>query len=162
MACYHAKLAPKTSETGMLDPKLVKERNDLWVTLFKVLESLRDDYLPGEPFYQAFTKILIMHIMFQPFIRSGRGSSVSDLSRRSGIPRQTVARKLEELTQQGIAEQRGRLYVPIPSYFNGPGSTLKLERRRVMLRQSLGEPCTTCPASKLQQGSKKNHQNVQF
>lgn len=116
----------------------LKHRNDMWVALFQIMESLRDDYLPGEPFYAAFTKIIIVHSMFQPYLRYGRASSVTEISRRTGVPRQTVVRKLAELVQQGIVEARGRRYVPVASFFNQPGSTRKFAKRRAMLKQALG------------------------
>jgi IclR helix-turn-helix domain len=116
----------------------LKQRNDMWVALFQIIESLRDDYLPGEPFYAAFTKIVIVHSMFHPYLRYGRASSVTEISRRTGIPRQTVVRKLAELAEQSLVEARGRSYVPAASFFNQPGSTRKFEKRRAMLKRALG------------------------
>lgn len=119
--------------------QLAKERNVLWLTIFKIMESLRDDYLPGEPFYAAFTKIIICHRMFQVYYRTGRGASASDLSRHTGVPRETVTRKLKELERQGIIEQQGlRRYVPHLPYFDTPEGFVRFEKRRAMLFEALG------------------------
>jgi DNA-binding transcriptional regulator YhcF (GntR family) len=127
--------------TSPLDPAIVMQRNELWVVLFKCLEGLRDDFLPGEPFYQAFTKIIIMHHMFQPYFHNERGSTVTELARKTGVPRQTVDRKVGEMVKQGIVEPRGRKFVPVLAYFDANQDSLrKFQRRReVLLRTLLGE-----------------------
>lgn len=119
-----------------LDAEAWKKRAALWDAMWRYMDAIHDDYLPSEPFYQAFTKMLIVNTMFHSFQR-GQTSSVTEIARRSGVPRQTVVRKLAELTNQGIVERRGRRYIPIASFFNRPGSTLRFRKRRAIIKQAL-------------------------
>jgi DNA-binding transcriptional ArsR family regulator len=129
---------PLARYEGMpLNHERLQQRHLMWVGLFRAMESVGNDYLPGEPFYQAFTKIIIVHSMFYSAL-NGRTTSVSEISRRSGVPRQTVVRKLAELTKKGIVEQRGRRYIPVLSFFNQAGATRRFEKRRALLKQALG------------------------
>jgi DNA-binding IclR family transcriptional regulator len=74
------------------------------------------------------------------------------LARRTGVPRQTVLRKVDELVAAGIMEKQGRGYVPARSFIATAGGAGKYEKRRVQLLQAIG--CSECLPQ-------KNHQNVQ-
>jgi hypothetical protein len=124
----------------------------MWMAILQILESIRDDYLPDEPLHQAFIKIVLFHAACKLDFYQGRSGTVTELARRTGVPRQTVVRKVEELVAAGIMEKQGRGYLPARSFIATAGGAGKYEKRRALLLQAIG--CSECLPQ-------KNHQNVQ-
>jgi len=115
--------------------ELFRERNTLWVVLFKAMESIRDEFFPGEPFYQAWTKIILGHHVFQIHMRLGRGASISELARRTGVPRQTVVNKMSEMVEKGFMKTThdSRHFAPADFMYTMNQSQVEKHRKRQAL-----------------------------
>ena len=97
----------------------------------RLLEGIRNDYMPSVKLWDALGMILILHKMYE-LHTTGRDASSSALSRGTGMPRTTVQRRLAQLKKIGVIEQRGQRYLMSPEHLNHP-LIMHGFRRRVAL-----------------------------
>lgn len=88
-------------------------------TVIRLMESLRDDYLPGMRTWDAFALLLIIRKIYEMHT-AGRRATASALSRAVGMPRTTVLRKMSQLKKIGAVEKYGSHFMLSPKYFNNP------------------------------------------
>jgi DNA-binding transcriptional ArsR family regulator len=110
--------------------------------IIELVETCRDDFMPGTPLCEFFMYVLIGGKMLSLHER-GREASASDLSRLTGIPRTTVQRKLRELSQAGAIERRGHRWIITPSFFNTPLVLKGFKRRQVIVSLAREKIATT-------------------
>src|SRR6266550_4751299 len=70
---------------------------------------------------------LVMHAVYETSLR-GRALTASAISRRTGLSRATVGRRLTLLLHMGHIEQAGRTYKPAPDRWNDPALHAFMER----------------------------------
>jgi hypothetical protein len=83
------------------------------------VESVRDDFFPGIPSWEAFMLVVIFHKLFK-INEADRAANASELARATGIPRTAMVRKLAYLERIGFIEQRGVRFVLSREHLNQP------------------------------------------
>ena len=98
---------------------LMPQRRAMTENCISVVESVRDDFFPGIPSWEAF---MLMVILFKLLTinEDGRAPDASELARATGISRTTMHRKLAYLKRKGFIEQLGSRFVLSPEQFNQP------------------------------------------
>ena len=86
---------------------------------FSLVESVRDDFFPGVPIWEAFMLFLIIDGLLG-INEGGRAASASELMRATCIPKKTIDRKLAYLKRRGFIEQLGSRFVLSPERVNEP------------------------------------------
>jgi hypothetical protein len=110
--------------------------------IIELVETCRDDFMPGTPLYEFFMHVLIVGKMLTLHDR-GREASASDLSRLTGIPRTTVQRKLQTMLKIGAIERCGHRWVITPSFFNTPLVIRGFKRRQAIVNLAREKIATT-------------------
>jgi hypothetical protein len=110
-----------------------KQRHALTESIIRLVESLRDSYLPGIRTWDAFALLLILH-RIDDMHAVGRAASASALAWSTGMPRTTVKRKLARLKKMGAVEQRGSRFFISPAHLNAPDGLQGFARQREIVR----------------------------
>ena len=110
--------------------------------IIELVETCRDDVMPGTPLCEFFMYVLIGGKILMLHER-GREASASDLSRLTGIPRTTVQRKLRTMLKLGAIERCGRRWIIVPSFFNTPLVIKGFRRRQVIVSHAREKIATT-------------------
>jgi len=103
--------------------------------VLKLAESFRDDWFPGLGTWEA-QLATIMLSMYQIHL-AGRSASASDLSRKTGMPRPTVRRKLASLKKMGLVNQYGVDFELSADGLNRPRLLRGFRQRLQMVKTSL-------------------------
>ena len=109
-----------------------RECNALGELCISLVESIRDDYFPGTPLWEAFELMLLAKKIFD--MRAvGLATSASALARSTGLAPSTVQRRLTYLTKLGAVEKRGTQFVMCVPYANRPSAVEGFRRRMDMV-----------------------------
>jgi hypothetical protein len=148
-----AKLKKPLAVKARIDPEFNidaiafgKERSAMCALVQRLGETFRDDWFPGVSTWEALQLSLIMLRLFQFHSLTGRGQSVSSLSRSSGIPRATVHRKLATLKRLGYVEQHDARFRLSVEGFNQEHLIRGFKRRLSMMRATLTKTLTVFAA----------------
>jgi len=123
---------PKSIARAM---RLGMERHAMAETCIRLIEAIRDDYMPGVRTWDALALLIILRKMFD-LHTTGRTASASALSRAVGMPRTTMLRKLAQLKKIGAVEQHGLRYAMSPTYLNSPTMLWGFGRRAALVRRT--------------------------
>ena len=107
---------PKSVANAVL---LMPQRRAMTENCITIVESVRDDFFPGIPSWEAFMLIVILFKLFT-INEAGRAADVSELARAAGISRTTMHRKLAYLKRKGFIERLGSRFVLSPEQVNQP------------------------------------------
>jgi IclR helix-turn-helix domain len=99
--------------------QLAPQRRVMTENCISIVDSVRDDFFPGIPSWEAFMLIVILFKLFK-INEAGRPASASELMRATGIPRTTMHRKLAYLKRKGFIERLGSRFVLSPEQVNQP------------------------------------------
>jgi hypothetical protein len=95
------------------------QRRAMTENCITIVESVRDDFFPGIPSWEAFMLIVILFKLFT-INEAGRAADASELARAAGISRTTMHRKLAYLKRKGFIERLGSQFVLSPEQVNQP------------------------------------------
>jgi DNA-binding HxlR family transcriptional regulator len=95
------------------------QRRAMTENCISIVESMRDDFFPGLPSWEAFMLIVILFKLFT-INGDGRAADASELARATGISRTTMHRKLAYLKRKGFIERLGSRFVLSPEQVNQP------------------------------------------
>jgi hypothetical protein len=107
---------PKSVANAVL---LMPQRRVMTENCISIVESVRDDFFPGTPSWEAFMLIVILFKLFK-INEAGRAANASELAGATGIPRTTMKRKLAYLERMGFIERLGSRFVLSPEQVNQP------------------------------------------
>ena len=107
---------PKSVANAVL---LMPQRRAMTENCITIVESVRDDFFPGIPSWEAFMLIVILFKLFT-INEAGRAADASELARAAGISRTTMHRKLAYLKRKGFIERLGSQFVLSPEQVNQP------------------------------------------
>ena len=107
---------PKSVANAVL---LMSQRRAMTENCITIVESVRDDFFPGIPSWEAFMLIVILYKLFT-INEAGRATDASELARAAGISRTTMHRKLAYLKRKGFIERLGSQFVLSPEQVNQP------------------------------------------
>ena len=125
---------------SIIDKQLAlgRQRVTMCDIFYRLEESARKDYCPWMSDAEFADAVVIILRIAQRHI-SGRLPTESELARSTGIPRNTLRRKLKAFAAHGMIEKDGHRLALHAAYFNQPHMIAGFRRRLKMLRDMSGQ-----------------------
>ena len=100
----------------------------------RILEMIRDSYLPGMAIPDSALLLMIAMKIFQRQ-KKGSRTTISALSRALDMSRPTLYRRLAQLIKHGLIVKQGQSYVISLDALNGPDAVRDFKRRVAVILQ---------------------------
>jgi hypothetical protein len=114
---------------------LAQQRLSMLESFYQMVSDARSDYCPWMSDAEFAETAIIIKRIADRHLR-GEMPTESMLSRLTGIPRQTLHRKLMPLVKRGVLVRDGHRFAIAPEYFNKPQMIAGFRRRLLMLRET--------------------------